>query len=170
MERSSGSLKGADRLVDKATRILILGLGNPILSDDGIGLILTESLKGKIPGADTASITLAGLELLDILVGYDYVFLIDAATGTGGEPGRLKEISDGKGALHLFTSHGVNFFDILKLGSDMSLKLPEPAAVFGIEIGNATDFGITLSPALQSALPSLELEITERIQEIISLF
>jgi len=48
------------------------------------------------------------------------------------------------------------------------LKLPEPAAVFGIEIGNATDFGITLSPALQSALPSLEQEITERIQEIIS--
>jgi hydrogenase maturation protease len=161
-------LKEGYRLSGRDNRILILGLGNPILTDDGIGLILTKNLEGKFPGADTTSIILAGLELLDILVGYDYVFLIDAATGTGGEPGELKEISDGKGALHLFTSHGVNFFDLLILGRDMGLKMPEPAAVFGIEIGNATDFGTSLSPALKSALPSLEEAITERIREIIS--
>ena len=153
-------------MAGKENRILILGLGNPILTDDRIGLILTENLKGKFPGADTASIILAGMELLDILAGYDHVFLIDAATGTGGEPGELKEISDGKGALHLFTSHGVNFFNLLEMGRDMGLKMPEPAAVFGIEIGNATDFGTALSPALSAALPSLEIAITERIREI----
>lgn len=157
-------------MAGKENRILILGLGNPILSDDGIGLLLTKNLEGKIPGVECASITLAGLELLDILVGYDHVFLIDAATGTGGEPGELKEISDGKGALHLFTSHGANFFDILKLGRDMGLKMPEPAAVLGIEIGNATDFGTALSPALKSALPFLEEAIAERIREIIGSF
>lgn len=149
-------------------RTLILGLGNPILSDDGIGLILTKKLEGKIPGADTASITLAGLELMDILVGYDHVFLIDAATGTGKEPGELKEICDGKGALHLFTSHGVNFFEIIKMGRDAGLKMPEPAAVFGIEIGNATDFGTALTPAMLTALPHLETAITVRIEEIMS--
>ena len=153
-------------MAGKENRILILGLGNPILSDDGIGLLLTKNLEGKFPGIDIAYITLAGLELLDILVGYDHVFLIDAATGTGGEFGELKEISDGKGALHLFTSHGANFFDLLKLGRDMGLKMPEPAAVFGIEIGNATDFGTALTPPLLSALPYLETAITDRIQEI----
>lgn len=157
-------------MAGKKNRILILGLGNPILTDDRIGLTLTENLEGKFPGTDTASIILAGMELLDILVGYDHVFLIDAAIGTGGEPGDLKEISDGKSALHLFTSHGVNFFNLLKLGREMGLKMPEPAAVFGIEIGNATDFGTALSPALQSALPSLEVAITERIREIIGSF
>jgi hydrogenase maturation protease len=159
-------LKEGYSLAGKENRILILGLGNPILTDDRIGLILTENLEGKFPGADTASIILAGMELLDILAGYDHVFLIDAATGTGGEPGDLKELSDGKGALHLFTSHGANFFDLLEIGRDMGLKMPEPAAVFGIEIGNATDFGTALSPALRSALPSLEVAITERIREI----
>lgn len=153
-------------MAGKDNRTLILGLGNPILSDDGIGLILTKNLEGKIPGADTASITLAGLELMDILVGYDHVFLIDAATGTGGEPGELKEICDGKGALHLFTSHGVNFFELIKMGRDAGLKMPEPAAVFGIEIGIATDFGTDLSPVMLSALPSLETTITGRIEEI----
>ena len=157
-------------MAGKVNRILILGLGNPILSDDGVGLLLTEKLEGKFPGVDTASLTLAGMELLDILAGYDHVFLIDAATGTGGEPGELKEISNGKGALHLFTSHGANFFDLLKVGRDMGLKMPEPTAVFGIEIGNATDFGTALSPALQSALPSLEEAITERIRGIIDSF
>lgn len=152
-------------MAGKENRILILGLGNPILSDDGVGLLLTEKLEGKFSGVDTASLTLAGMELLDILAGYDHVFLIDAATGTGGEPGELKEISDGKGALHLFTSHGANFFDLLKLGRDMGLKMPEPAAVFGIEIGNATDFGTVLSPALLLALPALETAITSRIEQ-----
>jgi hydrogenase maturation protease len=146
-------------------RKLILGLGNPILSDDGVGLLLTKRLEGKIPGVEIASITLAGLELLDILAGFDHVFLIDAATGTGGEPGELKEISDGTGALHLFTSHGVNFFEILRIGRDSGLKMPEPEAVYGIEIGNATDFGTSLSPALVSALPALEEEITARIEQ-----
>jgi hydrogenase maturation protease len=160
-------LKEGYSLTVNENRILILGLGNPILSDDGIGLLLTSKLEGKFPGVDIASITLAGLELLDILVGYDHVFLIDAAIGTGGEPGELKEISDGKGALHLFTSHGVNFFEILKLGRDSGLKMPEPAVVFGIEIGNATDFGTALSPALLSALPSLETAITARIEQML---
>jgi hydrogenase maturation protease len=159
-------LKEGYRLAGKENRILILGLGNPILSDDGIGLLLTKNLDGKIPGVECASITLAGLELLDILVGYDHVFLIDAATGTGGEPGELKELEDGNCALHLFTSHGVNFFEILRLGRDAGLKMPEPAAVFGIEIGNATDFGTALTPPLLSALPYLETAITGRIQEI----
>jgi hydrogenase maturation protease len=152
-------------LTDNERRILILGMGNPILSDDGIGLLLTKRLEGRIPGVDIASITLAGIELLDILAGYDHVFLIDAATGTGGEPGELKEISDGTGALHLFTSHGVNFFEILRIGRDSGLKMPEPEAVFGIEIGNATDFGTSLSPALMAALPALETAITARIEQ-----
>lgn len=155
-------------MAEKENRILILGLGNPILSDDGIGLLLTKNLEGKIPGVDIASITLAGMELLDILVGYDHVFLIDAATGTGGEPGEVREISDGTGALHLFTSHGVNFFEILKIGRDSGLKMPEPAVVFGIEIGNATDFGTALTPTLLSALPALEKAITARIEQKIS--
>ena len=152
-------------MTDNERRILILGMGNPILSDDGIGLLITKRLEGRIPGVDIASITLAGIELLDILAGYDHVFLIDAATGTGGEPGELTEISDGKGALHLFTSHGVNFFEILRIGRDSGLKMPDPEAVFGIEIGNATDFGTSLSPALLSALPALEKEITSRIEQ-----
>jgi len=153
-------------LTGEKNRTLILGLGNPILSDDGIGLLITKNIDGKIPGADTASITLAGLELLDILAGYDHVFLIDAAVGTGGEPGELMELKDGNRALHLFTSHGVNFFDLLKMGREGGLKMPEPAAVFGIEIGNATDFGESLSPAMLSALPSLEKRITGRIRSI----
>ncbi len=146
-------------------RTLVLGMGNPILSDDGIGLILARNLAGKIPGVDTASISLAGLELIDILAGYDHVFLIDAAIGTGGEPGELKEICDGKGALHLFTSHGVNFYDLIRMGRDAGIKMPEPVSVFGIEIGNATDFGTSLSPEMLSALPFLESEISDRIQK-----
>jgi len=59
-------------------KTLILGLGNPILSDDGIGLVVAERLKGRVGGVDVISTPLTGLHLLDLMVGYDALFLIDA--------------------------------------------------------------------------------------------
>ena len=68
-------------MTGRKNNTLILGLGNPILSEDGIGLLITKNIDGKITGADTASITLAGLELLDILA-FTSIALISSLFGS----------------------------------------------------------------------------------------
>lgn len=139
-------------------KILILGMGNPILSDDGIGLRLAERLQKKIRGADVQMNAMVGLNLLDQIIGYDRIFIIDAMTSPGGHIGEMRVITEtnGLGSFHLFSSHGINIFDLMDLGKRCGYEVPELAAVYGIEIGNDVAFGKELSLCLQRCLNSLE--------------
>ncbi len=142
-------------------KILILGMGNPILSDDGIGLKLAERLREKIRGADVQMNAMVGLNLLDQIIGYDRIFIIDAMTSPGGSIGEMKVITEtnGLGSFHLFSSHGINIFDLMDLGRRCGYDMPELTAVYGIEIGNDVAFGKELSLSLQGCLDSLEEKI-----------
>jgi len=149
-------------------KTLILGMGNPILSDDGVGLIVARAMENSIEGVDVITTALVGLHVMEMLVGYDKVFLIDAAT-TGGKPlGFLQKLEGGAGGLHLFTSHGLNFPELLELGREMGYKMPEVAAVYGIEIGDEAVFGEKLSPGLAEKLDSIIEEIRRDITAILA--
>jgi hydrogenase maturation protease len=143
-------------------KVLILGMGNPSLSDDGVGLSVAEMLRGNIREADVAFSPMIGLDLLDLILGYDTIFIIDAMTTKGGKIGELKKISahDRSGTLHLFSSHGMNIFDLMELGSRCGFEMPHLKVVYGIEIGNEIAFGTSLSTALNKKLPSIIQEIT----------
>jgi hydrogenase maturation protease len=141
-------------------KTLILGMGNPILSDDGVGLVLAERLKGRIEGVDVACNPMIDLSLLDNIIGYDFVYLIDAMTTRGGKRGELKRIheEDSIGTLHLFSSHGMNFYELMKLGRSIGYEMPEVGCIYGIEIGDEVEFGESLLP-----------EIEEKLDEIIEI-
>jgi hydrogenase maturation protease len=142
-------------------KTLILGMGNPILSDDAVGLSLAEMLRNKIPGADVAASAMIGLSLFDLIMGYDTIFIIDAMTTKEGKMGELKKIgeNDRCGTLHLFTSHGLNIFELMELGVQCGFEMPRLAAVYGVEIGNEVAFDESLSPELYEKLPAIAEEI-----------
>lgn len=142
---------------------LVLGMGSPILSDDGIGLVIAEKLQDRLEGVDIVTTAMAGINILDILEGYDRVFLIDAMTSRNGKVGDLKKLTADEGTLHLFSSHGINFFDVLQLGKDMGVHLPEVGAVYGIEIGDQVEFSEQLTPPMQQRVTSLVESIGEDI-------
>ena len=145
-------------------KILILGMGSPILSDDGVGLLIARALEEKIPNADIVTTSMVGLNLLDQVLGYDKLFLIDALVSGESSPGTLKKLKSGEGTAHLFTSHGLDFFTLLALGKQMGLKMPVVGAIYGIEIENPVSFGEELTPPLAEKLPSLIESIRQDIQ------
>ena len=76
-------------------KTLVLGLGNPILSDDGIGCHVAKFLKDRLkePGVDVMEASLAGLDFLDLLTAYDRAIIIDAiqtGEGTAGQIYRME--------------------------------------------------------------------------------
>lgn len=150
-------------------KILILGMGNPILSDDGVGLFIAEKLRGKIPQADVASSTMIGLSLFDLILGHDTVFIIDAMTTRNGKIGEVRKISERDlcGTLHLFSSHGLNIFELMELGARCGFEMPHLAAIYGIEIGSELTFGETLSPALNDNLPAITEAIIADITSLL---
>jgi hydrogenase maturation protease len=145
-------------------KTLVLGMGSPILSDDGVGLFISRRLEGRIPGVDVVSTAMAGLALLDLVAGYEKIFVIDALTTGESSIGNLKKLTDGEGSLHLFSSHGLNFPELISLGKELGFRMPQVAGIYGIEIGEQIAFGEELSPELQEKIESLIESILQDIQ------
>jgi hydrogenase maturation protease len=147
------------------SKTLILGLGNPILSDDGIGLVVAERLKGRVGGVDVISTPLTGLHLLDLMVGYDALFLIDAMITTESPPGELKFISPDEVSLPTLSSHGFNLLEILKLGKKLGLSVPELKWVYGIAIGKDPSFGEEPSAELMKKVDAMASQIAGHLKK-----
>jgi len=150
------------------SKTLILGLGNPILSDDGVGLVVAERLRGRVDGVDVISTPLTGLHLLDLMVGYDAVFLIDAMITTESQAGELTFIRPDEISLPTLCSHGFNLLEILKLGKKLGLPVPELKWVYGITIGRSPAFGEEPSVELMKKVEAMASQIADHIKKQLS--
>jgi len=147
------------------SKTLILGLGNPILSDDGVGLVVAERLRGRVDGVDVVSTPLTGLHLLDLMVGYDAVFLIDAMITTESQPGELTFIRPDEISLPTLCSHGFNLLEILKLGKKLGLSVPQLKWVYGITIGRSPAFGEEPSSQLMGKVEAMAAQIADHVKK-----
>ena len=95
-------------------RTLLLGMGNPILSDDAIGVRLAAELGRRLPPRPDLDVreecSVGGLNLLDVLTGYQRVIVLDAVKTAAGVPGDVYRFSAGDlgDTLHLTNIHDVN--------------------------------------------------------------
>ncbi|MEW6033373.1 MAG: hydrogenase maturation protease [Chloroflexota bacterium] len=138
-------------------KTLVLGLGNPILSDDGVGFRVIEALRDRLdPGQATVMETgVGGLGLLDLLTGYDRAIIVDAMQTAGGEPGKVCRLEPGvlESTRHAASPHDVNFATALELGHRLGMALPREIVIFGIEVADATTFGEECTPKVRQAIP-----------------
>ena len=63
---------------NKNSRTAIIGIGNPVMADDGIGPRLISELQGSEPGADLIDMGTGGMQLVHVLARYDSVLIIDS--------------------------------------------------------------------------------------------
>jgi len=70
-------------------KTLVLGLGNTILSDDGVGIHIARRIKEKLPGIDVIEASAAGFRVVDEIIGYDKLILIDSIRTKNGQSGNL---------------------------------------------------------------------------------
>jgi hydrogenase maturation protease len=142
--------------VNGKTKTLILGLGNSLLCDDGVGIYVAAELKNKI---DRPEITImetgaAGLSLLDLLVGYDRAIIIDAIQTIGGKAGQVYRLEPKAfdTALHTASAHGIDFTTALEFGKKIGLPLPQQIAIFAIEASDVSTFREECTPEVRQAI------------------
>ncbi len=140
---------------------LVIGLGNPILGDDGVGWQVAEAVQAELaahprPGVEVAFAALGGLSLMERLVGYDRALIIDAIT-LGEPPGTVRcfwlDDMPGLASTHLASAHDTTLPTALALGKQMGAALPEVVQVVGVEAERLFDFSETLTPAVAAAVP-----------------
>jgi hydrogenase maturation protease len=156
-------------------RTLILGMGNPILSDDAIGIVLTKALHarlGPLAGVDVIDeCCVGGLNLLDLLGGYDRLIALDSIKTIDGVPGTWYafDATALRETMNLRNVHDANFATALALGRKMGDHLPcdEECHIVAVEIDDNMTFSEELTPALRAALPQLLDDIEAHVMALL---
>ncbi len=139
-------------------RTLVLGLGNPILRDDGIGLRVVQEVEGALSGQAEVEVgeeTHGGLRLMERLVGYDSAIIIDAMC-SGSAPGTVRRLTpDMAPTKHSASAHDVDLPTALAVGRKAGARLPEDRRIrlVAIEAEDVLNFGEDLTPAVDAAIP-----------------
>ena len=152
-------------------RILLLGLGNDILTDDAVGLHVVHELQRELadhPSIDIRETTEMGLALLDYITGYRVVFIVDSIQTGKAAPGVLHEL-DAAALTQLTgrTPHFLGVSETLALGRQLGLAMPEQVSIFAIEVADPFTLGTTLTPALQTALPGIVARVRAAVQSLL---
>lgn len=154
-------------------KTLIVGLGNPILGDDGVGWKVAEEVKKQIPPdapVDVICLSLGGLGLMEHLIGYQRAILIDSfMVGANDELGaililKLSELPN-YSALHTSSTHDTSLQNAIELGRAMGAQLPDEVEVVGIATENIQDFSEELSPPVAQVVPLAVKFVMELLEE-----
>ena len=140
-------------------RTLVLGLGNPILTDDGVGIHIVRTAAAQCSpteGVTFAEASVGGLRLLDLLAGYDRVILVDAIQTHGGQPGEFYWVGPGDlcASLHSGSTHDLSLPGALDLGRRLGMKLPgdRDLAILAVEVEDVLTIGEACTPAVAQAI------------------
>jgi len=140
-------------------RALILGLGNPLVSDDGVGVRVVEHLRGQPlpPGVDLEEAGTAGLAILDLAVGYDRLVVVDAVDADL-EPGTVLELDradlERMTGRHLVSPHDADLLTALQLGRGLGLPMPEEVHCVAVQVADLTTLVERCTPRVEAAIPA----------------
>ena len=152
-------------------KTLVLGLGNPILTDDGVGVRVAEIVRARLldkAHIDVTEISVGGLTLMEAMIGYDRVIVIDAIQKNGDRPGTiyrmtLEDLHAISPTQHSGSPHDTNLITALEIGKRMGMTLPQDIVIYAISVENVIDFGDRLTPAVAAAVPQVVASILGEI-------
>ena len=143
-------------------KTLILGLGNPVVSDDSVGLRVAAELRVRLAGRPEVEVGedyWGGLRLMERLIGYQRAIIVDAIRA-GAPPGTIHRLKpDDLPTQRSASAHDVNLPTALELGRRAGVPLPENGQILlvAIEVEDILTFGEHCTPAVQAAIiPAVE--------------
>jgi hydrogenase maturation protease len=154
--------------------ILVIGLGNPLLGDDGVGWRVAEQVQRQFHdtghNVEFDCLALGGLHLMERMVGYDRVILIDALS-TGQHPpgtlhiGSINDLPD-SGLGHFNSAHDITLQTALSVGRVLGLPLPEDVTILGIEAQCRFEFTEEITPTVLAAIPQMVDKVTALLHRL----
>jgi hydrogenase maturation protease len=139
-------------------KTLVLGMGNTILCDDGVGIYVVQEAAKRCQrdDVDFTDASVGGMRLLDVIAGYDRVIMVDAIKTADGQLGDICCLHPGDlPTLHSGSTHDLSLIGALALGRGMGMQLPadEDFVIVAIEVEEIWTFGEECTPAVAEAIP-----------------
>lgn len=166
-EKRSAPIVGDPRPQASALRLrtIVVGLGNPLLGDDGVGWRIADEVENRLaagpsggPGSDVEieRLGVGGLRLMECLTGYEAAILVDAAEFPGRPIGEVRSCSFEDladfAAGHLDSAHDASLRTALALGRRLGANLPGTIQAVTVQARRTDEFSEELSPPVAAAV------------------
>jgi len=137
---------------------VVIGLGNPILGDDMVGLVVASELKRRLAGlVDVIELCAGGLAVAEAMLGYEKAIIVDALVEEGTEPGKILRLTleDIKTTPKRFIGfHDIDFVTSVEFIKAIDREsFPDEVVIFGITIQEPRCYQEGLSEEVKVAVP-----------------
>jgi hydrogenase maturation protease len=138
-------------------RITVMGLGNPLMRDEGIGVRVAEVLMDGFVFPDHVTVIDAGtmgMSILNLFQDADYMLVVDAIDGTGEAPGTVVRLDPADIAPNqvLHSLHDIRFVDVLQAAELMGANVVGECVA--VQVEDMSQMSIGLTPAVEAAVPA----------------
>ncbi|MDD2851129.1 MAG: hydrogenase maturation protease [Desulfuromonadaceae bacterium] len=156
----------------KASRLsetVIIGMGNRLLSDDGVGIAVAcavaECINQRVK-LTVKELPSGGIRLMEAMIGFKRAVVVDAML-SGVTPGTVQRFDPKQFVTtkNTFSSHDTDFATAYDLGVMAAVPLPEQVSFWGIEAGEFDLFGERFTDEVAAALPEAVSRIVAEIME-----
>ncbi len=151
------------------TRTIVIGVGNPILSDDSVGIRIARDVQAQMAPDERVDVTemyAGGLRLMEAMSGYDRALIVDAVETGDGPPGTIHTFSrqDLRVMRNVSGVHDTSLAMALQVGDRLAVPLPAEIRIWGVEIGDGASFGEELTPEVAAAVPRVVRDVLGALQ------
>jgi hydrogenase maturation protease len=149
-------------------RITVMGIGNPLVRDEGIGIRVVEELMSGYdfgPSVTVMDCGTMGMGILNLFRNCDFMLVVDAVDSDELEPGAVITLSPADIAPNhvLHSAHDIRFIDVLQ-AAELTGQVPE-ALVVGIQVADIAGLGIGLTPKVEAAVPAAVRAVIDILAE-----
>ena len=148
-------------------RTVVVGLGNPLLSDDGVGVLAARLLAERLAGAPVSveESSWGGMRFLDLLAGFEHAIIIDAIQWRHGPPGTVYRLSPDEAVptVRAVSFHDISLGTALALGTRLGIPLPAEIVFLAVEAGDILTVAEACSPEVSAALPEVVRQVEAQL-------
>lgn len=150
-------------------KCLVLGFGSDALSDDGLPIRLIQDLRvlESLSSITFETSAIGGLDLLDLLEGFDTAILIDTQLTSRRKPGEIHEFKPAnfEETFHLSSQHDLTFHEALLFAKEMGISMPEDIRIIAIEVIENKKLSFEFSGEIKEKYPEILSKVKLALQK-----
>jgi hydrogenase maturation protease len=148
---------------------VVVGLGNPVLRDDAVGVLAARVLGERLAGTpvEVRESSWGGIRFLDLLAGFDRAIVIDAIEWRQGPPGTVYRLSPDRAipTLRAAGYHDLSLGSALEFGRAVGLPLPREIVFFAVEASDTRTFDERPTPAVADAVADVVSRVAAQLAQ-----
>lgn len=147
---------------------ILIGIGNPVLADDSVGLEVARRVAGLLPAGNDITVRelySGGITLMEAMAGYDRALIVDAMCTSDGEPGTVHFPTTASlfDTRNTCSTHDANLAVALELGQLAGLHLPSEIRIWGIEAADVSSFSEQLTQEVERVVPAVVEDVLHEL-------